>query len=213
MHLKHELLSNLTFLTRKSDGKIHFNYEFTKPAQRYFKGDIRSSTKMSRLYLSWLLLYIYPGSHWDDLSTQFIDQALVSGSFLEYDFGSNSYESGQLDNALLRLKENINRLKYSAQTTENWRLLFVNKYWPLFGKDGEVSVDNLDLVMAIGMANNEENVVQLSVALVKALGGDLSKLSDLNINSSSPLPESAEQMSKEIPDEIEIADWIKNSLE
>ena len=163
-------------------------------------------------YLRWLVIFAAIGIKWLVFSTKFIDQALISGEFLEYDSDLNTYRSGLVNNALFKLKENIERLRYMEQTSKDILMKFVDKYKDNLKYEGELSVNNsvnnTDLMIPMALMGCQQNIVMLSIALVKALDGNMDILSNLTLNPVSPLSEEAERLKKETATVDEVIEWI-----
>jgi len=149
------------------------------------------------------------------LATQFIDQSLTSGVFLEFDLSLNAHRIGSFHNALLLLKRNIDRLKGFGEGYLNQRLLdFVAKYAPvdnpIVRSDRVINISNMELMPVFACFDCEENIGSLCIALLKSLDGDNSRLSDLKLNRSNPLDEEASKIEAETTTVEEIEEWIKN---
>lgn len=210
-NLRRELLSNLTHLTMHYQGKVHANADFyASPARRSLCGEADSCSTIPGRYLRWLLMYSLVGGHGDKYSSQFIDQALISGEFLEYDRNLNAYRSGLINNSLIQLRENIDRLKSIGQNFGSQRVSLLEKYKAYMKREEDVSVSNVDLIMPLAIVDCELNIVNLSTALVKALDGDYKKLEGLKLYPSSPLATEAEKIEKETVSIDEIIEWIKD---
>src|SRR5215213_7143812 len=111
-NLKREFLSNLTQLTSKTkDGEIILNTFWADLPRTHFNDDLEGTTTMPARYVKWLVIYSIRGTFERQLSTQFVDQSLMSGAFLDYDFSVDSYKIGVIHKGLFQLKENIIRLK------------------------------------------------------------------------------------------------------
>ena len=98
-------------------------------------------------YLMWLGLYGLFRTRGERLSTQFIDQALTSGEFLEYDFETDSYAIGPIHKALFELRENIENLRnFSVGAFDDQIMSLITKYSPKnnpgINSDREVTVGN-----------------------------------------------------------------------
>jgi hypothetical protein len=207
-NLKRELLSNLVHLTRKHEGNIDLNCSWASFAKKCVRGDFKASSIMPGRYLRWLVMFAITGSvgHW--LSTQFLDQSLISGEFLEYDPSLNTYKDSIISDALFRLRENIGSLKSGEQFSHDAILTFIVKYNDVAKQENDVSVSNSDLLAPLGIADLQQNIVALSRALIKAFNGDYGDISSLKLSLLSPLPIEAERIKSETATIEEIADWI-----
>jgi hypothetical protein len=215
-NLKRELLANLTAITSKRKSKeIDAHTIYGDLARKHFKGDLNSSSTMPARYIKWLVAYLITGSSGQRLSTQFIDQSLSSGVFLEFDLGLNAYRISRFHDALILAKENINRLKSFGGGYLNQRLMdFLAKYAPINNpsvkSDRNLTISNTELLPVFACFDCEDNVANLCIALLRSLDGDDSKLLDLKLNPSNPSEEEAIQIDAENPTLEEIEEWVKN---
>src|SRR5258708_20959403 len=139
----------------------------------------------------WLGLYGMFRTKGERLSTQFVDQALTSGEFLEYDFKSNSYAIGPCHKALFSLKESVERLKgFSNGTFDEQIMTLIDRYSPKnnpgIQSDKERTVSNMEITAAIACNDYEQNVADLCVSLLKAFDGDLTHLTNLKLRAPTP---------------------------
>jgi hypothetical protein len=206
-NLRRELLSNLVYLTEKHDGKITAHCDWAAPARECVQGNWQAATNMPARYLRWLVMFAVTSKlgHW--LTTQFIDQALLSGEFLEYDPSLHLFKDSAASNVLFQLRENVGRLKSQSQFSSDATLSFVGKYEDIAKEEKDVYVNNIDLLAPLGDANTQQNIVTLSAALIRILDGNY-ELGSLKLYPSSPLPSEAERMRAGTATIEEIADWI-----
>jgi hypothetical protein len=215
-NLKRELLANLTEVTSKRRNKeIDKKTVWGDLARNHFKGDLDGSSTMPARYIKWLVAYVIVGASGRRLATQFIDQSLTSGVFLEFDLSLKSYRISSFHNALLLLKENIDRLKGFGEGYLNQRLLdFVAKYAPadnsIVRSDRDIEISNIELMPVFACFDCEENIGNLCIALLKSLSGDNSRLSGLKLNRSNPLDDEASKIEAESTTVEEVEEWAKN---
>jgi len=207
-NLKHELYSNLIQLTQKYKEKITPSYRWASFARQHLIDDYDASSQMPGRYLRRLVIYALEGGGGNRLSTCFINQALISGEFLDYYPDLNTYQSGPINKALLELRENIDRLRFMQQFSRDELTGFVGKYKGLSKTEENVTVSNKDLLMPLALADCEQNILALTVALVKALDSDMTLLLKLNLNPTSPLLTEAEKIKNETPSLEDIIKWV-----
>lgn len=216
-NLKHELLSNLSELTSKSkDGEIRLHTYYGDLARRYFKGGLNDTSVMPARYVKWLGMYIIAKAVSRNTSTQFIDQALTSGAFLEFDFNLNSYKIGIFHNALFQLQENINRLKgFDSGYVQEQVIAFITKYAPInnpsVNSDRNLTLSNQELIPVFAWFDCEQNVAMLCIGLLKALEGDDNKLIAMKLNPPNPSDVEAAQIDSERTTLEDISAWLEKS--
>ncbi|MDQ1638826.1 MAG: hypothetical protein QOF62_2165 [Pyrinomonadaceae bacterium] len=210
-NLRRELLANLTHLTMHYKGEVHANADFyASAARRSISGNLDSSSIMPGRYLKWLVMYFVVAGSGEKLSTQFVDQALTSGEFLEYDRSLNVYKSGVVNNSLVQLRENTDRLRSLSRILNSRVDTLLEKFRPYMKREENISVNNNDLLTPLAVADCELSIVNLSVALIKALDGDYEKLEKVRLYPSTPFAIEAEKIEKEAVSIDEIANWIEN---
>ena len=65
-------------------------------------------------------------------------------------------------------------------------------------------------MVPLALADCQYNIVTLLVALIKALDGDMDKLSNLKLNPKVPFPSEVEKIKNETPTIDEIKKWVKD---
>ncbi|MBC8492792.1 MAG: DUF4062 domain-containing protein [Chloroflexi bacterium] len=207
-NLKRELYSNLIQVTEKYKETISPVHHWASFARQHLTSDYDGLSQMPGRYLRWLVMYALVGGKGYGLSTRFIDHALISGEFLEYDPDLHTYRSSQINNALFELRENIDRLRFMGSSSRDAFMNFAEKYKHLLKIEGDVPVSNSDLLVPLALADCQQNIVDLTVALIKALDGNAKMLSELHLNPTSPLLTEAERIKNETPNLDEIIKWV-----
>jgi hypothetical protein len=216
-NLKREILSNLTQLTSKEkDNKISFKTSWGDAARRSYKGGLSDSSTMPARHLCWLGFYLLFKSSASRLSMQFIDQALSSGTFLEYDFQTSNFKSTPIHDALFQLKENIGMLRgFSEGTLNDEQLKFIAKYSHASNRkaftDESVTVKNEELLMPLVCHDCEQNIAMLCIAIFKAIDGDAQPLINLKLNALNPSQEEVEKVKEERTTIEDIVAWLEKS--
>lgn len=206
-NLRQEILDNLIILTEKHKGEISPGFKWATYARGSLQHDINASSTMPGRYLKWLLVYALGATKNTWLSSTFIDQAVRSGEFLQFDKSTGGFASSRLSQRLRELGKEINRLRKNALDARQLLTEFMTKYKEIAKTESSVSVPNTDLLIPISFANNEENTINLSVAILLALDGDYRNLEMIDLNPPSPLLDQAEGIAKETPTTMEISGW------
>jgi hypothetical protein len=215
VNLKRELITNLVELLEKDKkNNIRLHTFYADFAREHLKGGTDDASTMPSRYIKWLVMYLIAKASGDKLSTQFIDQALITGEFLEYDFNSNSYKIGLLHQALFSLKQNIVRLRSLGEGTLGDRIgAFLDKYMPrnnpiIKATAKDITIPNEELTIPLAYYDCERNVTELCVGIFKALNDDFSRISDLKLRASSPIEEMAEGIEQETPTIEDVMKWL-----
>jgi Mg2+ and Co2+ transporter CorA len=147
-----------------------------------------------------------------NLSTRFIDQALHSGEFLVFDPKEGRFENSLVNERLFQLRDRINRLRNSAEDFRELINKFIIKYKDIVKQEGDVTIPNEELLYPMVLADREQDIVRLTVGLLRAFDEDDSYLRDIQLNATTPLIEEAEQIEEETPTLEEITEWVKGEL-
>jgi len=154
-------------------------------------------------------MYSLFSSSGSKISTFFIDQAVKSGEFLEYDSHLGEFVSSQFNERLFQLRERIGRFRRNAGIVSEQAPALMSKYWASAQTDRLVSIPNQDLVILLGLADIEADIVNLSIALLRSLDGDDTWLAFLTLNPSTPIEAEAERIAKETPCAADIEEWVR----
>ena len=209
-NLRRELLSNLTQLTTKhKDNEITFKTGWGDSARRFYSGGVRDTSTMPARSLFLLSVYLVLKASAKLLSTQFIDQALSSGVFLEYDFQTSSFKSSAIHEALIQLKDNIRMLKtFDEGLLHDEQIKFISRF-SKSNSDQNITISNEEIFMHVVCHDCEQNVASLCIAILKAIDEDAGALTNLNLNPLNPSQEEIERVKAERTTIEEIAAWIK----
>ncbi|MFN2454305.1 MAG: DUF4062 domain-containing protein [Pyrinomonadaceae bacterium] len=209
-NLKREILSNLTLLTWKHNGKIYLSADLNLgKARTFLSGELDSSSLVPGKYLGDIARFMLVGTGKQKLSTQFIDQALTSGEYLEYDSDTNTYKGGVLTDALFQLKNTIHYLSgYWEYWTPEKIAALIENFKPYWVSKRDATVRNIELLPVFAIDNCERNVMLISSALLNALDGERSGLSNLNLHPLNPLVSEDEKIRSETITIKDIEDFL-----
>ncbi len=208
-NLKAELTGNLRTLFTKSDSKVRPLYEWATPARQQLTGGFGDSSTYEGKYLVRLGMFVlWAGGVGKNLKTMFLDEALNSGEFLEFDHQQDSYVVGKVQQALINLKDQIERLRFGEEAFSALkRQQLVEAFKPKKNQTA-VRVTNDELVLVFAAHDLQANIVRLSEAIYQALDGNPSAIDKLNLYPSSPFVEENERISEERPTTSAIQAWL-----
>lgn len=95
-----------------------------------------------------------------------------------------------------------------SRDSEESIIAFAAKYMDVAKTSEDVCIPNKDLLIPLAIADEEQNVVMLSVAILKALDGDNAALHTIKLNPTSPLDTEAERMKGETVAIEDVRAWI-----
>ncbi len=212
-NLRSELVENLRQLLQRNpkDGSVTPAYEWAAPARSQFRGGPLDYSSIQGKRLMWLSLFAVTGcSSASRLTSQFLDEALVSGEFLEFDHAAATYVVGPLQSALLQARLEILRLQdQEPQFSLAQRRLMLERFRPLKDVVAETVVDNADLVAAMSLHDRQSNLVSLMRAIVRALDGESVAWDKVSLRPVTPFAEEAVQIDRETPSGSDVDGWVK----
>lgn len=139
-----------------------------------------------------------------NLSTNMLDYAITSGKYISFNPEKGVFERSIFLRTLSQLKQRIER--YTRNSTKSNDLLV--KYYALQGQ--KVEVEHYELISVISMAYLIEDICNLSKALIKYIDGNISALSNIQLNPSTPDIEEAQKIDSEVITETEVERWIQS---
>jgi hypothetical protein len=213
INVKRELYTNLIKLSEKlKDGEIDYHTLWANPVRDKYNSELNGTSYLPLKYIVWLKMFVAISMTFT-LQKVFIEQAISSGTFLEFDFSTNDYKAGLIHNSLLNLKQNIDKLPNSDNNTF-FKVYdkFLDKYHHIknssVNPEQQIQVENLDLFRIFANYDTQQNIAMLCIGLIRAFDGDISRLEDLKLNPSSPSATEYEKIKAETISIEEIEDWI-----
>jgi hypothetical protein len=144
------------------------------------------------------------------LSSRFIDEALSSGHFLEYDNNKNAYKPSILSERLFQLRDKIEHVQTMIKGSGQITNYLLAKYSSLADLEKDISIPNQDIIIPMSISNCQEDIVNLSIGIYKALEGNESFLDTIQLNPLSPLPLDTEKLKNELVTREEIIEWLSD---
>lgn len=208
-NLRNELIGNLAVLLTKTPDTILATGELAMAARRRMTGGRREASDISGKHLSWLAMYLICAAPTSNLTTQFLDVALTSGEFLNFVKESHSFEPSLLQNRMLELKRNFDRLQFIAKGFGEQRARLADELFAIPNDEDLNSIENEKLSIAFVFQDCELNIVKLLAAILKHLDGDTNALQNVKLNPTSPFPETAKQLEQDRPLKADVLAWLK----
>lgn len=208
-NLHAELLENLRrLLQRDKKGNVTPSYEWASFAREQFSGDPLDESSIVGNHLMWFSMFALTSRAGGFLRSQALHAALVSGEFLDFDPGLDRYVVGPLQQALIQLSSELERLRSNESELKfEERRWLVENFRPFKGVKDKVAVPNPRLVGAMALHDRYVNVTALSRALVVALDGGEFKPPVLYPGS--PFAQQAQQIEQETPSIEDALKWTK----
>lgn len=177
-NVKMEIGNNLKEFFSREKGNLVFQGEWARFAIEKISGGVTDNSSLKGDHLRWLCSYLLLNRAANDMSTEFIDEALKSGEFLEYCVKIKAYKASDFHEALFQLKKQI-LLFRSASSYAKEHQEFILKYKQYRG-DVKVPVPNIELLTISAMFNSQVNILTLSRYVIAHINNvKVMKLSDL----------------------------------
>jgi hypothetical protein len=154
-------------------------------------------------------MYLICAAPTSNLTTQFLDAAHTSGEFLNFVKESHSYEPSLFQNRMLELKKNLDRLLFISKGFGEQRSWLADELFGIPSDENLVRIENEKLSIAFVFQDCELNVVKFLSAILKHLDGDTIALQNVQLNPTSPFPETAKQLKQERPAKADVLAWLK----
>ncbi|MDY3554241.1 DUF4062 domain-containing protein [Gemmata sp. JC717] len=211
-NLKHEIEENCKRLfTVKDNGRLQQKSYGASFARQSFSGGMKDESTYQGLHLGWMGVFLTfwatDGTH---MRSAALDEATLSGEFLDFDKPTGIFTVGVLQQGLLSLREKIGYLQKGAtdeKTKVFGRELVANQQYKL-NPDGVFRIVNYKMVVACHLYDLYAEVQQLLKAVYRGLDGDESLLLSAKSSLKSSLFEMSAEANGEIPDQTTIRSWL-----
>jgi hypothetical protein len=211
-NLRHELIENLRQLLRRlPDGTLDPVYSMANLARAKFSGGPMDVSKIKGKYLMRFSMFALAGAKAGGrLATQFLDEAMVSGEFLDFNSTLDRYVVGSLQSTMIMLRDEILRLRREeSELSFEERRGLVESFRGFKDVDDLIDVENHRLIGVLSIHDRQENVVALSAAILRAVDGDHGLLGSTKVWRETPFAEEALQLERETPKSADVEAWVK----
>lgn len=171
--LSREIQMNMQALLVRRKGKVVLDDGISLLASMRLEveaGLEKSTNVQVQVIITLLVGLLSAGAAQGRMQTRFLDQALRTGEFLEYDRASRSYRAGTFQEALITLALAIDRFK-SSRPTESERSDLLRTYLTKRPATDLVSVPNGDLIGICGFFVAYEALVNATISVFRLLTG------------------------------------------
>ena len=211
-NLKNELFDITKQFYTKINGKLQKQNLWGTFARKSISKDLDTPSQMKYQHFKWLSIYALLGTATTVyLGNYFIDKALESGIFLEFDNSTDTYKQSKISRYLIVLKSKIERLKKAEEICKTYYTKLISKYDSFKNSpdDSSIQINNIDIFPFLASYDLQEDVLNLSSALFQAIDNDFSKLDSLILYPQSPFEIENERMEYENPTDDDIREILK----
>jgi hypothetical protein len=189
-NLRQEILANAQNLLGKSaKGTNHPYCEYVSDIRPRFTGHPFGKTTIPERTLERIAAFAFVAGHVGErLSTRILDEAIGSGEFLEWSTEMSAFRVGDLQGALLRLREEIDltrRAEESLQagaTGARWSdAEEMQAFQKARASTQEVAVENTQLAAPFALHDRHRNILTLSTSLVRHFEGTDAALASVTL--------------------------------
>lgn len=211
-NLRHELEFNLRLALTKLKGKpfyLHWYLDKLREDVKLSGDEVTTNRRLTHTQIKRAVMFAATGTVPPESFLRIaLDEAIVSGSLLDFDPEHDRYVASPLLKALYQLREQLDlyRSRYlSSGDRERWFSYWLNvKDRP----DSGLSVPAVDLVHLFGLHDSQHNVVRLLVGILRQLYGHSSAM-DVVLRPATPLMDEEQQMQAETVSEDELRAWLE----
>lgn len=208
-NLAAEIEANLRFMMCQYEGQAIPKYNWASEARDSFAGGVDDASEIPGKYLKSLASFAIIGCGFGvNLSTNALNEAVNSGEFLEFDQTADALFVGTMQQRLLDLKRNIERLRRNEEMLDVRTRTAICERFKLFDGDEPERVNNLKMVPIFSVHDGQFNVIELSRAIHRAARGDLSLLNNIRLYGDSPVEGQSEAIRRERPSQDQIRQWL-----
>lgn len=177
INVEKQIKENLTKFFIKSDTKILSIFSLAEPA---FKEVNNQELNIQSIFLKgknlkYLRTFaIMSGQVTSNISTKFIEEAIYSGTFLEFNHVENTLKNSKLLSYLIDLVSEINKLSnFEKLHKENFQLTIEFSNWIKLARDQEkYEVKTPYLLLILSIYTIQHNIFQISKAILTLLKGE-----------------------------------------
>ena len=214
-NLRQELLGNLCHLLHHDrEGGLMQVGAWAESATSKIAGGVDHRANLTIQDMRWLNIFrIYSVSVPGHLSCLFMEQALRSGAFMFFDVVSGSHKPSRAHEILMDLLSLITATQRWATPFGEGLYAFCDNFehYKKPAKE-EVLVRNRDIAKPCSDAKVLRRITDISVGLVRCLGGDEGALEKIGDWSCSVIPEETAIMEREQVTVGEVEKWIAGNM-
>lgn len=209
--LQHEIEENLVhFFTMTKDGHLSRNRYGASHSRKCLQGGMNDGSQYKGEDLRQLGAFVgFHGKIGIHLRSRVLEDAILSGEFLELEKATGKFVVGKIQRGLMTLLEVIDRLRLYAENepSDSGTKLIAN---PSYMKSPikMFTVPNIDLISEFYFYDVWENAENMFKAIHRALDGDSTLLDSVKINPTSPIACEAANIQNETPAISAIQWWI-----
>ena len=210
-NLRIELLTNIQSMLEKNDDNVRKSNLWAKFCRDAISKNLDTPSVIPYKYLKWLSMYawVLPGKQ-HTLRTYFVEQAISTGLFLQFNNKKSVYEDTDFSKYLRVLRIRISSFSSLIEFASEHNVKLLQKYGKLKGtpSETEIQIDNLDILPFLALHDRAEDIINISKALFNYLDGNSTALNSLQLCPDSPFEDETEKMANERPTVEETMDWL-----
>jgi len=136
-----------------------------------------------------------------------LPQVLAKPTFLEFDIASNSFRETDVQNALVRLQNEVSRFN-TSNSSENLSIIFAHTPVRRSPSQRTIELETVKLAVLLHLLDRWSNIVTLCSSVLRYLDGDTFIVPDLRPDS--PVQGMQEMLDAETPTESEIDSYLNS---
>ena len=207
--IKSEIIFNLSQLLVKFSNEVVDPCWLLDSIKNQHKLEFGKQILASSSYLFRIaVLLITVSSAYKNLSSHFLDNAIVSLHFFQFDANSARIKYSTYYDGLLKLQRAISRLKNMCESFGENGFKFMDKYNPKVTNKESMNVPCDELVRVMAILYRYDDVLKLSKSILSYLLDPTKPFSEVRLNPSSPIENELERIESEKVSEQEVIEWV-----
>jgi hypothetical protein len=213
-NLKNELISNINSLLTKEGKQINPINKWGTIIRKHLSKEFNTPSKVPvKIYQFFTFFAMMGRTSKYFMRTHFINKSIECSFFLKYKSDTGEFEETVFSKYLILLKQKMQEMDTAANMVSKRMDSILKRMELIRHKDKEIILDieNLDLLPVATLCYREEDVLQISKALIHSLDGDNKLLNNIRLTPRSPFKDLNDGLEKEAPSRSETTDWIYNN--
>jgi predicted HTH transcriptional regulator len=209
-NVKREIVNNLCNMLFKISGNLVDPCLLIDNLKSKYILEWDKSIEIDSKYFYTVTTLILPAaSTYKKISTQFLDDAIISKYRVRYDVKNGTLLDDPFYKYLERLQQSISIYKNSCELTEKSAYEFIYKYNPKYYSTPKYEIVCNELIWVMGILFKYEDVIKLSKAILSNILNPNLGFSEVILNPPTPMESEIRHMEEEKVSEDEVIDWCK----
>jgi hypothetical protein len=213
-NLRYEIMENLKQFFIKIKSKILKKSSMAVTIANEYKEETKGDFIISKEQMGLFPHYLATGIGFSSkINIEFVNHALFSGKFLEYDSINSKLKQSPLSIALINLKRDISKLK-DLESMDHLNTLKRIELLEQFNNDSDsFKINNLVLYTIVLISELQEKIVDLSYTIILEMYGDYNLLENYSYDNIIYGNKIKDKLEKEKITELDIITYLSEAVQ